>query len=536
MFLNALHRCTAVSRAALPPRAAALSGLSRCSALGGRVACSPGLIARQLCTTPAKAESTGILTIARDWAHFGLAAGAFYAADLALKKTFAAAGISFPAPLVGLFGILGGLCALAGTGRLALAESIVAAARPALGWITRYLPIFYFPALVVVPIAVERARRADPHSPHHRTHRTRRGVGPTARPPRAGLSTAELGKIAAIVGVGMPFQLFAAGAIVLAIRRLAAVSLVPVPPIPPPPPFTWVHMAGWAAAVVGAALCLAQSDAGSDMAWASQQATLLACTVLGLIVGSAPPAAIAAFMPHPVLVTTAAAHVGVLICSTLTSTGYKDTLRSYVTKGKNGQREGAGDLLMSFLGMVILTFGFHIYGQRALLRRHAVEVLGCVGLSTILSLCVTVAAGRALSLDPDLALAISPRSVTVALAMPIATQLGVSEESIPICAAAVLFTGLIGAVACRPLLNFGRFQDPLTRGLATASASHGFGTAALAATEPQALPFCALAYGLGGIASSLWASVPAVRDFLIALAGGSAAGRPTGEPATTTTA
>ena len=31
---------------------------------------------------------------------------------------------------------------------------------------------------------------------------------------------------------------------------------------------------------------------------------------------------------------------------------------------------GAGDLLMSFLGVVILSFGFRIFGQRRLMKRH----------------------------------------------------------------------------------------------------------------------------------------------------------------------
>jgi putative effector of murein hydrolase len=42
----------------------------------------------------------------------------------------------------------------------------------------------------------------------------------------------------------------------------------------------------------------------------------------------------------------------------------------------------------------------------------------------------------------------------------------------------------------------------VTRGLATAGSCHGLGTAALAAKEPAALPFCALAYGLIGIAGA----------------------------------
>jgi len=55
--------------------------------------------------------------------------------------------------------------------------------------------------------------------------------------------------------------------------------------------------------------------------------------------------------------------------------------------------------------------------------------------------------------------------------------------------------------------------------LTTTPPPHRFGTAALAATEPAALPFAALGYGLTGIAASLWAAVPAVQSMLKGLAG-----------------
>ena len=42
---------------------------------------------------------------------------------------------------------------------------------------------------------------------------------------------------------------------------------------------------------------------------------------------------------------------------------------------------GAGDLLMSFLGVVILSFGFRIWGQRRLMARHAPEILGATAAS-----------------------------------------------------------------------------------------------------------------------------------------------------------
>ncbi|RVW35157.1 Retrovirus-related Pol polyprotein from transposon TNT 1-94 [Vitis vinifera] len=49
--------------------------------------------------------------------------------------------------------------------------------------------------------------------------------------------------------------------------------------------------------------------------------------------------------------------------------------------------------------------------------------------------------------------------------------------------------------------------------------AHGLGTAALSAKEPEALPFCAIAYALTGIFGSLLCSVPAVRQSLLAIVG-----------------
>ena len=91
----------------------------------------------------------------KSWAQFGLSLGAFVAADQLLKKGLKEAGVQFPASLVGMFGILGGLLGLAAAGRLAAAETVIGAAAPAMAWVQRYLPIFYTPPLIVLPLAIQ---------------------------------------------------------------------------------------------------------------------------------------------------------------------------------------------------------------------------------------------------------------------------------------------------------------------------------------------------------------------------------------------
>lgn len=99
---------------------------------------------------------------------------------------------------------------------------------------------------------------------------------------------------------------------------------------------------------------------------------------------------------------------------------------------------GAGDVLMSLLGVVIISFGFRVYTQRDTMKRHAPEILGACLLSSMFSIFSTAFAAKALALPSLLARAVIPRSVTVALAMPIAAQL---DAPLSITAACVLLQG-----------------------------------------------------------------------------------------------
>lgn len=55
---------------------------------------------------------------------------------------------------------------------------------------------------------------------------------------------------------------------------------------------------------------------------------------------------------------------------------------------------------MSFLGVVILSFGFRIFGQRRLMVRHAPEIFGAVFTASAFSMFATAAAASAIGLSP----------------------------------------------------------------------------------------------------------------------------------------
>ena len=85
--------------------------------------------------------------------HLVVSLGIVLAMDKFLKKAFVAAAIKFPSALFGMFCIFSVLVIL-DTTVPAAATSLMNFFEPALMFIQRWLPLFYVPALVVLPLSV----------------------------------------------------------------------------------------------------------------------------------------------------------------------------------------------------------------------------------------------------------------------------------------------------------------------------------------------------------------------------------------------
>jgi len=401
---------------------------------------------------------------------------AFFALDrVLLAAASAAGGWALPPPLLGMFLIISVLAAVEARFGTPAVSAVEAAAAPAVEWIGRWLPLFYVPSLVCLPLALR------------------------------ALPTSLLLKVVALLCAGWVASLLFAALVTVGVRAVTATELQPAPPMPAVRGFTRTHRAAWAAALgcSGLALQLAPVEALPAVA----AAFMLSATVFGFLLAAALPPRVQRLL-HPLLACAAVANAAAAAAGTARDGalgGYAPVLQAYLTKGAG--EAGAGDFLMAFLHPVILSFGFRVFAQRALMRRHLAEIGGAVLSSAAFSLLATAAAGAAIGLPSALSLALAPRSVTVALALPIAGMLGASQWA-SVTATAVMFTGLLGANFAQPLLSALGFRDPVVRGLATAASAHGLGTAALAAKEPEALPMAALAYAALGVVSSLLVTVP----------------------------
>eukprot|EP00775_Hariotina_reticulata_P011013 gene11013-11167_t len=390
---------------------------------------------------------------------------------------FAAYSIKFPSALAGMFGVFVLLCLVGDS----TANKVLALYQPALNWIARWLPLFYVPALVTLPLALN------------------------------GIPGADLLRIVGILSVGMVATLMFTAQITVFIREAVKTPVKEIAKAKPSPPFLPSHYISWGVIAVAslAATVFGGPELGAQMALPFG----LAATIGGYLIGELVPKAYHGVL-HPVLVTAVLANAGCALQGSLLGWSYTKAQQMYLAKGAGPM--GAGDALMGLLGIVIISFGFRIYTQRDTMKRHFPEIFGATILSSVFSLFSTAFAAKALGLSSALARALVPRSVTVALALPIAQGL---EAPLAITAAAVLLQGILGANFGPNLMTAFGVKDTIARGLAAAGTAGGLGTASLTSKEPEALPFCALSYALVGIFSTVIMSVPAVRDVVISIVG-----------------
>ena len=133
-----------------------------------------------------------------------------------------------------------------------------------------------------------------------------------------------------------------------------------------------------------------------------------------------------------------------------------------------------GDFIKLMLGPVTAVLALNIYNQRDILRENFLPVLaGCLAgsltsVGSVLLLC------RLFRVEETLTASLLPKSVTTAIAIGVAeSQGGVGG----IAAAAVIITGLIGAVLAPLLARVFHVTQPVAEGLAIGACSHALGTA-----------------------------------------------------------
>ncbi len=133
-----------------------------------------------------------------------------------------------------------------------------------------------------------------------------------------------------------------------------------------------------------------------------------------------------------------------------------------------------GRYISFLLGPAVVAMAVPLYRQRILVRRHALPLLGGVVAGAICGILSAALIARVLGASAATVASLAPKSVTTPIAMALAEETG----GIPsLTAAAVILTGMLGAMAGPEILRFLGVRGSLALGLAVGTAAHGIGTA-----------------------------------------------------------
>lgn len=136
--------------------------------------------------------------------------------------------------------------------------------------------------------------------------------------------------------------------------------------------------------------------------------------------------------------------------------------------------ESGSHLIAAMLGPATAVLAFSIYQQRKVLRSNFLPILaGCL-VGSIVSMVSAYMLCKALGLGEQVALSTLPKSTTAPIALSITGELGGTAS---ITMAAVMTTGVMGAIFSPMLANLFRIKNKVAQGVAIGTCSHAIGTA-----------------------------------------------------------
>jgi len=155
-----------------------------------------------------------------------------------------------------------------------------------------------------------------------------------------------------------------------------------------------------------------------------------------------------------------------------------------------------GELVSVFLGPATAVLALAIYLQLARLKKYLLPVLAGTIVGSVVSVTSAFWLCRLFGLDAALTKSMLVKSVTTPFAIAISKNIG----GIPsVSVAAVVLTGILGAVFAPLLIKLFRVKSPIAQGVAIGTSSHAVGTSkAIVLGEVQGA-MSGVAIGMAGV-------------------------------------
>ena len=139
------------------------------------------------------------------------------------------------------------------------------------------------------------------------------------------------------------------------------------------------------------------------------------------------------------------------------------------------QSYNAGAKYLSYLlTPTTVCLAIPLYEQRALLLKNFRAIFAGIFSGALTSVVCVYLMSLAFGLDHAQYVTLLPKSVTTAIGMPVAQELGGYGN---IAAAVIILTGVLGNIVAEGFFRLLRIREPIARGVALGTSSHAIGTA-----------------------------------------------------------
>ncbi len=152
------------------------------------------------------------------------------------------------------------------------------------------------------------------------------------------------------------------------------------------------------------------------------------------------------------------------------------------------------------LGPATVALAIPLYRQCESLKRHPVALAVSLLIGSLTAALSAIFIAKLGGVSEQALISIAPKSVTTPVAMGISETLGGLPS---LTAVVVILTGILGASLGPWLLDKLNITNPMAKGLAMGTASHGIGTGRAIYMGDVAAAFSGLAMGLNGLATTI---------------------------------
>ena len=162
-------------------------------------------------------------------------------------------------------------------------------------------------------------------------------------------------------------------------------------------------------------------------------------------------------------------------------------------------REATG-IIDFALGLAVVALGYLMYEQSEQIKGREVAVCAATLCGTVIGLLSVVFIAQAFGAEREIITSIAPKSVTVPIAIAVAEPRG---GVVAVTSVVVFCTGILGSIIGPAVLSAFGVKDPLAKGFALGTASHGIGTARAIEIGAKEGAMAGLAMALTGVATAI---------------------------------